>query len=243
MKKKQRNKLILIMIAVLIVGVIIIALLARKSDTADHIEKDSSVSAGTDFEETKETGLDAGCSIEVTEVSSYSGPYMEDASDQEVSDVLMIKVRNTGEEAIQYAEVTLFADGKEAGLFKFSTLMPEETMMVLESGKQEYNKKAEYSQAAASNVALFQNKPKLYSDKFEVQPLDGGFNITNISDEDIKGEIVIYFKDCEGDALKGGITYRGRIEGGLGKGEIRQLMSSNFTENNTRIMFITIDGK
>ena len=84
--------------------------LARKSDTADHIEKDSSVSAGTDFEETKETGLDAGCSIEVTEVSSYSGPYMEDASDQEVSDVLMIKVRNTGEEAIQYAEVTLFAD-------------------------------------------------------------------------------------------------------------------------------------
>lgn len=168
---------------------------------------------------------------------------MEDASDQDVADVMMIRVRNTGEEPIQYAEVTIFSEGEEAGLFKFSSLMPEETMLVLEADKQIYDKEEGYSQAVASNVALFQNEPSMYADMFEIQSLDGGFNITNISSQDIEGEIVIYFKDCERDVLMGGITYRGRIEGGLKMGEVRQVMSSNFTENNTRIMFITIDGK
>lgn len=238
-RKRKTKKLLLTVIAALVVSGIIIAVFVCKKDAADNKEKDSGIKVVTD----EEAGLDAGYSIEVTEIGSYSGPYMEDASDQDVADVMMIRVRNTGEEPIQYAEVTIFSEGEEAGLFKFSSLMPEETMLVLEADKQIYDKEEGYSQAVASNVALFQNEPSMYADMFEIQSLDGGFNITNISSQDIEGEIVIYFKDCERDVLMGGITYRGRIEGGLKMGEVRQVMSSNFTENNTRIMFITIDGK
>ena len=116
-------------------------------------------------------------------------------------------------------------------------------MTVLESTKKQYKEKDKYTQMIAANVAYFQNKPKTYADKLEIQPLDGGLNVTNISDKDIDDEIIIYFKDCSGDMLMGGITYRGRIEGGIKAGEICQLMSDNFTETNTKVVFITIGGK
>ena len=51
---------------------------------------------------------------------------------------------------------------------------------------------------------------------------------------------MIYFKDCIDGIYYGGITYRGRIEGGLKKGELRQVMTDNFSESDTEVMFITI---
>ena len=248
MRKQKKRSIAVIIAGIALVGIVFalfgkleVADDVKKENITDSVMGDENTVSGDGFEE-KTSSFDAGCSIQVSEIGSYSGTYMEDASDVEVSDVMMIKVKNTGEEPIQYAEVTLFANNTEVGLFKFSTLMPEETILVLESEKKVYDENVHISRAIASNVALFQNKPELYSDKIKIQSLDGGFNITNISDMDITEEIVIYFKDCQEELLMGGITYRGRIEGGLKKGEIRQVMSSNFTENNTCIMFVTIDG-
>lgn len=187
--------------------------------------------------------VDAGYGIQVTAIDGYTGPYMEDASDEPVTDVMMIQVKNTGEEDIQYAEITLTGQLEKDAVFKFSTLKKGETMMVLEANKQQYKENDKYTQVTAANVAYFQNKPRLYADKLEIQPLDGGLNVINTSDEDIDGEIVIYFKGCDGDMLMGGITYRGRIPGGILAGGITQLMSENFTKENTKVAFITINGK
>lgn len=227
---KNKKTLILTIIAVVVLGVA--ALILGKGSSADDIEKN--------IETTK---VNAGYSLEVVGTGSYTGPYVEDGSNVEVSDVLMIKVKNSGKKAVQYGEITLFNGEEKAGVFKFSTLMPGETMVVLESGKAKCNEDGEYKNAKSSNVAYFQTEPKLYEDKIEIQPLDGGLNITNISNKDIKGDIMIYFKNSKEDQFLGGITYRGRIEGGLKAGEIRQIMSSNFTQDNTKAMFITIDGK
>ena len=98
----------------------------------------------------------------------------------------------------------------------------------------------EYTDAYVENLVFFEAKRNTYSDVLRVQTLDGGFNIINIYKKDITGEIVVYFKDCENDLLCGGITYRGRMEGGLKAGEIRQVMSKNFTQKGTKVMFITI---
>ena len=181
--------------------------------------------------------------LEVTVIDSYSGPYMEDASDEPISEVMMIQVINTGEKDIQYAEIVLSGECEEDAVFKLSTLKKGQTMTVLESTKKEYKERDKYTQITPANVAYFQNKPRLYPDELEIQPLDGGLNVANVSDEDIDEEIIIYFKDCDGDMLMGGITYRGRIEGGIKAGEMCQLMSENFTKDNTAVMFITIGGK
>lgn len=189
------------------------------------------------------SSLDAGYNLEVKSIGSYSGPYVEDGTNVEVSDVLMIEVENKGESPVQYGEIRLMEKGGEFADFKFSTLMPGDKMTVLEAEKKEKGILEKYTEAAASKVAYFQNYPNTHSEELKIESLNGGLNITNISEQDIKGEIVVYFKNSKNDQFFGGITYRGRIEGGLKSGEIRQLMSRNFTAKNTEVVFVTIDGK
>ena len=191
----------------------------------------------------KTVALNTANSIDVIKIGSYDGPYIEDGSDKDVSDIMMIQVKNNGNKAVQYAEITLSGPNQDNAIFKLSTLNPGEVVTVLETNMKKYDKKDEYTEAVSSNVVLFESKLNTYKDKIKIEPLDGGLNVTNISNEDINGEIVIYFKDCDGDMLMGGITYRGRIEGGIKTGEICQLMSSNFSKSNTKVMFVTIDGK
>lgn len=231
MKKIEKKNLILIIIAAAVVLAVLFAVFGKGPGDTVSVNN---------IDKTKNVTLDAGRELEVTNIGSYSGPYMEDASDEPLSKVLMIQVTNKGDEDVQYAEITLSGEGEEDAVFKFSTLKAGETMTVLESTRKTFKRNADYTQATASNVAYFQKKLKTYPKKLEIQALDGGLNVTNISDKDIDGEIVIYFKDCDGDMLMGGITYRGRIEGGLKAGEIRQLMSSNFTKDNTKVVFIDI---
>ena len=221
---------VVVLIAILVIGALIGALVGPKD----------SYPAG-DIEKSKAVSFDLGENLVVTHIGSYSGQYVEDGSDEEVSGVMMIQVKNQGPSTLQYAEVITSGSGGEAH-FKLSTLPPGQTVMVLEADRQKYSKR-KCKTATAQYMAFFQEEPGTYADKFQIQALDGGLNVTNISGKDIKGEIVIYFKDYADDTLMGGITYRGRITGGLAAGEIRQVMSENFTQDNTQIMFITIDGK
>lgn len=187
----------------------------------------------------KQVNFDLHNNLIITDIGSYSGIYMEDASDDEVSDVMMIKVKNNGDKALQYAEIILSGKDSKA-VFKLSTLNPGQTVMVLEANRRNYDKKVSYTEASSQYVVFFEDVLSIYENSLEIQPLDGGFNIKNISTEDITGEIIVYFKDYENDLLCGGITYRGRIEEGLKAGEIKQIMTDNFSESNTRVMFITI---
>ena len=61
-----------------------------------------------------------------------------------------------------------------------------------------------------------------------------------ISEEDIDGRIVIYFKNYAQEQYVGGITYSGTIQSGLKAGEIKQIMSSHFSASDTKVVFITI---
>ena len=225
-KKSSKNIIILaIIIIALLLSIIAIAIRPNKEEPISENMED------VFFE------LDNG--IVITKIGSYTGPYMEDASDEEVSNVMMILVRNNAEKALQYTEITLSGKAGNA-LFKISTLNPGESAVVLESGKKVYSENDKYTEASAQYTVFFEEKLSVHEDKLKIQPLNGGFNITNISNEDIAGEIMVYFKDVKNDMLMGGITYRGHIKGGLKKDELRQIMSNNFTETNTKVMFVTI---
>lgn len=193
------------------------------------------------FEEEEEgfTGFALDRGVEILRYGKYVGIYMEDGSDEFVTNVMMIEVRNSGEEAIQYAKLTLSGEAGDA-VFTLTTLMPGDTMVVLEAQRKAYNQEDVYTEARLDNIAVFAETPSLLEEQLQIQPLDGGFNITNISGEDITGEIAVYFKDMAGDMYYGGITYVCRIAGGLKAGEVKQIMSSNFTDTNSRVVFIKI---
>lgn len=177
--------------------------------------------------------------IKIKEISSYTGPYMEDGSDDAVENIMQILVKNIGEEPLQYAKIALVSDTEEA-VFEMTTLMPGATMIVLEANRKAYSESATYSKVRADNIAYFQYVPSVQEEKLLIQPLDGGFNIKNISGENIDSRIVIYFKDYANDVYIGGITYSGTIKDGLKADEIKQIMSNNFSASTTKIMFINI---
>ena len=183
-------------------------------------------------------GIDLGHGLVITDVGSYSGKFMEDGSDEQVNDVLMIVVYNYGVEAIQYAEIGLTV-GDQTANFVMSTLPVGERMMILESGRMAYDADAACTAARAQSVAKFTTPMSLCEDHLQIQTLDGVVNVTNISDSDIDGDIFIYYKNSAADVYYGGITYRMRLEGGMKAGEIRQLMASHFSEAGSTIMFVT----
>lgn len=175
----------------------------------------------------------------VQRVASYTGIYMEDGSDEVVSKVLAIVVTNTGSATIQYAQVQL-SDGVTTANFTISTLPPGETLVALETGRMSYEEGQHLTQITAQNIARFTEEPTLCEDKIKLQALNGVVNVTNISGEDITGDVVIYYKNYSADTLYGGITYRVTISGGIAAGEIRQITASHFTESGTRVMWVTV---
>lgn len=185
------------------------------------------------------TSFTLGPGLEITRYGKYIGVYMEDGTDEFVTNVMMIQVENTTDQAIQYAKITVTGPAGDA-VFTLTTLLPGQSMVVLEAGRKPYNEGDVYTEAAVENLAVFPEMPGLLEDQIEIQPLEGGFNITNISGADITGDIQVYFKDMAGDVLYGGITYVCRIEGGMKAGEVRQIMSANFTEKGSRVIFVKV---
>lgn len=190
-------------------------------------------------EDKKELTFELSDGLEITKVGAYSGKFVEDGTDVEVKDVLGIVVKNTTGTALQYCEI-IISGGNGTATFKLSTLMPNESMIVLESSKQKYiDEDNTYLNATTRNVAFFLEEPSLHSDKFSIQALDGALNVTNKSDESIIGPVYIYYKNKKDDLYLGGITYRCKVEY-MHPGDLKQVMTNHFDKENSEIMFITV---
>ncbi len=186
-----------------------------------------------------ETEFDLGRGLMITDVGSYTGVYMEDGSDEIVSRVLMAVVTNTSEQDLEYAEITLNGGDKEAK-FTVSTLPAGASAVLLEKNRMAFPGEDVFTGAQTQLVSFFDVPMSLHEDMLKLQGLDGALNITNISDSDITGDIVIYYKNSSADMYYGGITYRVRLEGGLKAGEIRQIMSDHYSASGSEVLFVTI---
>ncbi len=208
------------------------------ADTAQTVPGTSTEPVQTTLAQEIPESFDLGSGVLVTEFLSYTGAFMEDRTDEVVTDVLAIRVTNTGDEYIQTMDITLTAGDTEA-VFSLSTLFPGDTVIVLEKNRMAYSTAPGFTQAVAGNVALFQEPPTLCADQLEIQCLNGVINITNISGQDITGDIYVYYKNCINDIYYGGITYRIRIQGGLKAGEIRQGSAAHINPDNSTVVFVT----
>lgn len=176
-------------------------------------------------------------SIEITSIAPYTGPFVEDGSDDAVENILMITVKNNTPQTLQYAEATLLFDDTTAQ-FAFSTLRPGESMVVLEKNRLKYTDGMEPSSRQFDNVIYFTEEPTLCADKISISALDGAFNVRNISGEDLTGNIAIYYKNKSEQGYLGGITYRTVIQGGMAKDEIKQIVVNHFRVDESQIMFV-----
>lgn len=232
-QKKSVNGLFFKAAAVIVIAGL---LLWAMTDRNEPVATDPAVPAQT--AEVQDINLSLENGMQIEEVGGYTGVYMEDGEDEILSDILMIVVKNTGSSDIQYAEIEMPV-GDQTASFILSTLPAGESMVVLEQNQMSYDAGASYTTAKAQNVAVFSQPLSLCQEKLEIQSLDGVLNVTNISGEDIDGNVFIYYKNCGADMLYGGITYRISITEGIKSGEVKQVVAAHFTASGSRIMFVT----
>lgn len=247
-KKRPSPGLLPVLLTVLVCAVVAAVLICGRKDPTLPVQTNPPKSTATQTVPTESAtlptepqGVDLGSGIVITDYIRYSGPFLEDRTDEAVSDVLAIRVTNTGEEYIQTMDIVL-SDGETKARFSLSTLFPGETVIVPEANRMPFGDVPEFTKAATESVALFDEHPGMCADRVEIQCLDGVLNITNISGEDITEDIIIYYKNYIDGVYCGGITYRLRLTGGLKAGEIRQGSAAHFDWENSRIVFVTCGG-
>lgn len=202
-------------------------------------EPEATEPAATEPQETVPTLENVlGHDVEILDIGSYTGQFMEDGTDEIVSGILMLKIVNNGEEAIQYAEITMDYGGQTAR-FSVSTLLPGATMILLEQNRMAYSADVEPANLTMQNVAVFSEALSRCEDKLKIQILDGAINVSNISGKDIAGEVRIFYKNYVDGIYYGGITYVVRIQQGIKADQIKQIMASHFSASDSVIMFIT----
>lgn len=226
---------VMVLCGVIVLGGVIYLLFIRDAQNPTRL---SGQSYPVRIDQLQEVEVELGHDLQITDMAQYAGVYMEDGSNEIVTGLLLIVVKNTGKKDIQYAEIEIPV-GDTTAYFTLTTLPAGESVVLLEKNRMPYTDDADMEAAVVKKVAPFQEPMSCQEDKLKIQVMDGVLNVTNISGQDITGDVVIYYKNSASDMLYGGITYRVSIQGGLKKGELKQVPAGHFTTNGSRIMFVT----
>ena len=189
------------------------------------------------IEAVQETNEDLGQGLVISDIGSYVGVYMEDGTDEFVSGVLMLVLTNASELPLEYAEIQLTANDAPA-TFTVSTLPAGASVVLLEQNRMPFEENMTFENTEIKHISFFDEPLDLCTDKLQIQGLNGVLNIINVTEEDITGDIEIYYKNSSRDMYYGGITYRVRITGGLKAKEVKQIVSDHFSESGSTVMFV-----
>ncbi len=175
-------------------------------------------------------------SLYIDYIGSYAGIYMEDGSDEIVSDIMMLIVENVSTQDLQLARIDLQYADFEAN-FEVTNLPAGEKVVLLERNRHAYV--SEMPQSAQVRDQVFFPAPMgLLEDKITVSGGDGYVEITNISGQDLTGEMFIYYKNSASDLLYGGITYRVRISENIPAGQTIRIMSRHYHPDRCSIVMV-----
>ena len=150
-----------------------------------------------------------GTDLVVQQVSSYSGYYIEDASDREVSNIAAIVLTNNGGD-LNFVGIGI-SQGDRSLAFTGSQIPAHSTVIIQEQSAAAYSSTDPYYSATATTTpAEFGKSEDLISVKDNG---DGTFSVINISEETLK-EVKVFFKNYlpDEDIYVGGITYSITLE-------------------------------
>lgn len=181
--------------------------------------------------------LKIGEGLVLTDTGKYTGIYMEDGTDEVVTNIMMIIVRNDNEQDIQLARINLmYADF--VAEFEATNLPAGESVVLLEKNRHDAVNE-DYLGASLENIAFFQNKMGLCEDRVKISGTKGSIQLENLTDEPL-GEIHVFYKNSSVDLLYGGITYRARLQSGLQPGETMNVPTGHYNPDTCTIVNVQI---
>ena len=189
-----------------------------------------------DFDAGEVLPLDMG--IVVTSIDKYTGIYMEDGTNDIVSDMLMVTIQNTAEQDLQLIRFSLVFMNYTAE-FEATNIPAGASAILLEKNRHPYSKEG-IRTVDVPVINFFEQPMGQQEDVLKIVGTEGTLNIQNISDQDITGDIYIYYKNWAADTYYGGITFRIKAAGGIKAGGIVQIPTGHFSSDNCRIVDVVI---
>ncbi len=175
--------------------------------------------------------------VRIVAVYSYSGYYIEDGTEDAIDNVAVLEVTNLSGQAIEYATITLTADG-ETLHFQVALLPAGGTALVMEADKKSCGESAVFTYggseiAALATLDMCESQVRVSTDD------SGAITVTNISGEDIQELRLFYKNQLDTGEYVGGIAYTVRLEG-LAAGESRTVYPSHFDPVYGVVMMVRI---
>ena len=154
---------------------------------------------------------------------------------------LAIVAENVSEDNVEYAVLTVKTKN-ETLTFNVSAVLSGAKVVLLCNESVESDPNGEYTSWQIRDKILFDTPPVMNNDKIEVEILDGSISVKNISDEDIKSDLYIYYKDKKDDLLNGSVTYKTRVNA-LKEGSQTYIKAPELNKTNCQIIFTEYDNQ
>lgn len=178
----------------------------------------------------------SGCQLELRSMTNYTGAYVEDGTNQQVTDVAMAHIVNVGTEPVEFAQVEV-TWGEETLQFQVSLLLPGESVLV-----QEAQRKAmpEGSVTQCSAEVAFLAETDWEQQLSVTDNGDGSLTVANLTDRDIALVRLFYkYHSQEQQLYVGGIAFSAKING-LKAGQSVTIRPSHYITGDSRVVTAVI---
>lgn len=174
-------------------------------------------------------------SLVAQKLIAYEGVYLEDGSEEAVTDVAALILENTGTIGVEYVQIVLQQNGRELS-FDGTYIPPKSRVLLLEENKQPYSP-APVTACRCRTVipGVFDRAERTVS----IREIGlGTLEVTNLSEQDLEG-IHIFYKHHEGenDLYVGGITYSTVIPD-LAPGETRSVTPYRYASGYAQVVAV-----
>ena len=177
-----------------------------------------------------------GHNLRIEKLAPYTGIFVEDGTNQQVTGVAMIMVQNTGDDVVEYAEITVEYANKTL-CFQITALPAGERMVVQEKTGSGV---PEGAAGAASALVVHRTQMKIAS---EISVSDNGDNsliVKNMTNETIPTVRIFYKYYMENENMfVGGIAFTVRITS-LGSDSSMVVYPSHYNSQTSRVVMATI---
>ena len=147
--------------------------------------------------------------VEVSDMFSYSGSFVEDGSGRQVSGIAAVRVRNNSSKAYQLLSLGFATDGGDI-VFDVTALLPGSEMTVLSKEAVPYNADLLISNVTAIKSLEFTETPSLNSDIFELSASGGVLGVKNISGKQVATSMFIINRPIQTDFRRHNLPHKAR---------------------------------
>lgn len=176
-----------------------------------------------------------GTTLVIQRIANYSGIYLEDATNSEVTDVAMMLLYNAGSEPVELAQLTLTYDDKTLR-FKASAIPAGGRVAV-----QEMDKQSCAVGDLTKCVADVATMPYMEMSETLIKIEDNGNNsltVTNLTEQDIVTVRIFYkYYLADENAYIGGIAFSAKLSG-LKAGESVVVSPQHYSSEGSQIVMV-----